>query len=52
MRGTQDEFQTILEERSVVTNLNKLEDLIADAKRRKARATSDDAPIPYFLFSP
>lgn len=42
----QDEFQTILQERSVTTNLNKLEDLIADAKRRKARATSDDVPIP------
>ena len=42
----QDEFQTILQERSVTTNLNKLEDLIADAKRRKARATSDDVPTP------
>ncbi|KAN0114475.1 Nnf1 domain containing protein [Hyaloscypha variabilis] len=31
------EFETILEERKVVERLNGLEDLIADAKRRKAR---------------
>jgi len=43
-RGTQDEFQTILQERSVIHNLNKLEDLIAVAKVRKSRAPDDAAP--------
>lgn len=33
-----DEFDTILEERRVVENLNRLEELIADARRRKAAA--------------
>ncbi|KAG9241592.1 Nnf1-domain-containing protein [Calycina marina] len=39
------EFHTILEERNVVIQLNKLEDLIAAAKIRKSR-TPDDAPAP------
>jgi kinetochore protein NNF1 len=39
-----DEFQKILDERNVVENLNKLEDLITDAKRRKARASDSAAP--------
>jgi kinetochore protein NNF1 len=38
-----DEFDTILEERNVVENLNRLEELIADAKRRKAAAGGDGA---------
>ena len=44
----QDEFETILTERSVVENLNKLEDLLADAKRRKACSTypENNPPIP------
>ncbi|KAG0646910.1 hypothetical protein D0Z07_6468 [Hyphodiscus hymeniophilus] len=46
LRSKQDEFQRIIEEKSVVTNLNKLDDLVTDAKRRKARATSDEPPIP------
>jgi kinetochore protein NNF1 len=33
-----DEFHTIMQERRVVENLNRLEDLIADARRRKAAA--------------
>lgn len=38
-------------ERNVVQNLNALEELISDAKRRKARATSDEAVVMYvFLF--
>lgn len=36
-----DEFDTILEERRVVENLNRLEELIADARRRKAAAGED-----------
>ncbi|KAE9379658.1 Nnf1-domain-containing protein [Stipitochalara longipes BDJ] len=32
------EFETILEERKVVERLNALEDLIADARKRRARA--------------
>ncbi|PVH84777.1 Nnf1-domain-containing protein [Cadophora sp. DSE1049] len=31
------EFETILRERNVVENLNRLEDLIAEARRRRAR---------------
>ena len=50
-KSSQDEFQRILEERSVVLNLNKLDDLITDAQRRKARATTDSIPIAY-VFSP
>jgi kinetochore protein NNF1 len=38
-----DEFDTILEERNVVENLNRLEELIADAKRRKAAAGGNGA---------
>jgi kinetochore protein NNF1 len=45
-----NEFETIMEERRVVEHLNRLEDLIADAKKRKARSTSSDQdpdiPIP------
>lgn len=44
------EFDTIMEERRVVENLNRLEDLISDAKKRKARSTSgtdgDEQPVP------
>lgn len=44
-----DEFNTILEERRVVENLNRLEELIADAKRRKAAAgeNSEDVTPPH-----
>ena len=47
-----DEFSQILEERNVVGYLNKLEDLIADAKRRKARSTDSEESqlIPYVHF--
>jgi len=42
-----DEFQTIMEERAVVERLNSLEDVIAEAKRRKARAADgEDIPVP------
>lgn len=41
-----DEFETILVERRVVENLNRLEDVIAEARRRKARAPEgEDAPV-------
>jgi hypothetical protein len=44
------EFDTIMEERRVVENLNRLEDLISDAKKRKARSTSGtdeyEQPVP------
>jgi kinetochore protein NNF1 len=48
----QNEFETILLERNVVENLNRLEDLILDAKKRKARSTASDedpssVPVPY-----
>jgi kinetochore protein NNF1 len=48
-----NEFDTILEERRVVENLNRLEDLIADAKKRKARSVEGEGEgesgvlIPY-----
>ncbi len=35
------EFERTLEQRNVVEGLNKLEDLIADAERRRARALGD-----------
>ncbi|RFU24870.1 hypothetical protein B7463_g11468, partial [Scytalidium lignicola] len=44
-----NEFETILVERNVVQNLNALEDLIADAKRRKARASGDEEVIATHL---
>ncbi|KAH8815965.1 Nnf1-domain-containing protein [Xylogone sp. PMI_703] len=48
-----DEFETILMERNVIQNLNALEDLIADAKRRKARARGDEEVIaPHLLPAP
>jgi kinetochore protein NNF1 len=41
-----DEFENILVERRVVESLNRLEDVIAEAKRRKARAPEgEDAPV-------
>jgi kinetochore protein NNF1 len=42
------EFDTILKERNVVENLNQLEDLIAEARKRKSRATDGqvDGQIP------
>lgn len=48
---TQNEFETILQERNVVENLNRLEDLIADAKKRKARSTSTSSEPPYVSFT-
>ncbi|KAH9224012.1 Nnf1-domain-containing protein, partial [Leptodontidium sp. 2 PMI_412] len=36
-RFAKEEFETILRERNVVENLNRLEDLMADARRRRAR---------------
>jgi kinetochore protein NNF1 len=38
-----DEFDTIMEERRVVANLNRLDELIADARRRKAAAGEKNA---------
>jgi len=39
-------------ERNVVEGLNRLEDLIADAQRRKARAQDGGAvPVPYVFIS-
>jgi kinetochore protein NNF1 len=40
------EFDSILEERSVVASLNELDRLIEDAKRRKAVANEGDRPVP------
>jgi len=37
-----DEFEQIVRERNVVEQLNALEDLIADAKRRKARGVDGE----------
>jgi kinetochore protein NNF1 len=44
-----DEFNTILEERRVVENLNRLDELIVDARRRKAASgvKSDDIVPPH-----
>ena len=39
------EFETILRERKVVQGLNALEGLIADARRRKARAVEGDDAV-------
>lgn len=36
------EFETIMRERNVVENLNRLGDLIADARRRKARGVEGE----------
>lgn len=41
-----DEFNTIMHERRVVENLNRLEDLIADARRRKAAAGTAAVNVP------
>ncbi|KAG9233601.1 Nnf1-domain-containing protein [Amylocarpus encephaloides] len=38
----QEEFETILQERNVVQQLNKLEDIIASAKYRKSQQASHD----------
>ncbi len=44
----QKDFEELLKERNVIENLNALEDLIADAQRRRARAVQGEAPpIPY-----
>ncbi len=40
-RSVRKEFERTLEQRNVVEGLNKLEDLIADAERRRARALGD-----------
>ena len=48
----QNEFDAILSERAVVPALNDLDRLIADAQRRKARASSpEEVPVPY-VFTP
>jgi kinetochore protein NNF1 len=41
-------FELILAERDVIRNLNTLDDLVAEAKRRKSRAVVDgEATVPY-----
>jgi kinetochore protein NNF1 len=51
--AAQDEFNLILDEKKVITSLNALEDLIAAAKLRKARSTSDEPPVtPHTLPAP
>lgn len=40
----QHEFDKILLERAVVANLNALDDLIADARKRQSRSTAGSAP--------
>ncbi|KAI9806248.1 MAG: hypothetical protein M1825_006363 [Sarcosagium campestre] len=40
------EFDDILRERNVIPSLNELDRLVADAKKRKARATEEEDPIP------
>jgi len=41
-----DEFENILGERRVVEHLNRLDDVITEAKRRKARAPEgEEAPV-------
>ena len=45
-----NEFDAIVEERRVVEGLNRLEDLIADAKRRKARGVEgEEGVVPYVV---
>jgi hypothetical protein len=38
-----------MRERNVIENLNALDALIADAKRRKARAVEGEAPPPAYV---
>ncbi|KAL2074151.1 hypothetical protein VTL71DRAFT_7929 [Oculimacula yallundae] len=45
-RFAKEEFETILMERNVVENLNKLEDLIGEARRRRARAGEGEEVVP------
>lgn len=40
----QHEFDKILVERAVIPNLNALDDLIADARKRQSRSTAGSAP--------
>ncbi|CZR68477.1 uncharacterized protein PAC_18376 [Phialocephala subalpina] len=51
-----EEFEMILQERGVVERLNSLDDLISDAKKRKARAIEGEieaeAPIPPHTLPP
>lgn len=42
-----DEFERILEERKVVERLNKLEDLVAEGKRRRARGVEGESVVAY-----
>ena len=45
-----DEFERILEEKRVVERLNKLEDVIAEGRRRKARGV--DKEVIAYVYSP
>ncbi|KAI9803692.1 MAG: hypothetical protein M1833_000604 [Piccolia ochrophora] len=46
------EFDDILKERNVIPSLNELDRLIAEARRRKARATGNDEPVPSHTLPP
>lgn len=51
-RFAKEEFETILRERNVVENLNRLEDLMADARRRRARGveSGEGEVVPYVCY--
>ncbi|KAI9817837.1 MAG: hypothetical protein M1827_000956 [Pycnora praestabilis] len=50
--GVQNEFEDILHERSVVSNLNELDRLIAEARKRKDHAIDGEVPIPPHTLPP
>ena len=41
------EFEDILRERDVVRNMNELDRLIAEAKKRKERGPTGEVQVPY-----
>ncbi|KAL3425227.1 mind kinetochore complex component [Phlyctema vagabunda] len=51
LERSKSDFETIVQDRNVVANLNSLEDLIGAAQRRKARSADDDTPAiaPHLL---
>jgi kinetochore protein NNF1 len=50
---SQKDFSALLAERNVITNLNALEELLADASRRRARAVEGSTPpTPPHLLAP
>ncbi|KAH7360275.1 Nnf1-domain-containing protein [Rhexocercosporidium sp. MPI-PUGE-AT-0058] len=51
-RFAKEEFETILRERDVVGNLNRLEDLVKDAGKRKARGVEGVEVVPPHTLPP